>query len=293
MPRLIAHLPDEPAREFRLDQGRTTIGRRADNDVCLPFPAVSAEHAAVVTIGADSFLEDLDSTNGTLVNGERITKHFLRDGDRIDVGRLELVYVAGDGASAAAPHVQEAGVAEEVEQDGGPPPASDDFAALEQWAGQDVDAHAEALADVDAVHDPDAVPADEFLDELMETQSAATAAVDIPPTLSIVPTRAAPRDAAPAVNGAKVQRAEALVKILSGPNAGKTTPMTRAQFVFGRPGVTVAAIRRSGVSYRLVPLGGEALPTVNGDTIAREGIELAFGDTIDVAGVKLRFERRA
>ncbi len=69
--------------------------------------------------------------------------------------------------------------------------------------------------------------------------------------------------------------------------------MTRAQFVFGRPGVTVAAIRRSGGSYRLVPLGGEALPTVNGGTIAREGIELAFGDTIDVAGVKLRFERRA
>ena len=82
---------------------------------------------------------------------------------------------------------------------------------------------------------------------------------------------------------------EAFVKILSGPNAGKTTPMTRAQFVFGRPGVTVAAIRRSGGSYRLVPLGGDSLPTVNGGTIAREGVELAFGDTIDVAGVKLRF----
>ena len=288
MPRLIAHLPDEPAREFRLDQGRMTIGRRADNDVCLPFPAVSAEHAAVVTIGADSFLEDLDSTNGTLVNGERITKHFLRDGDRIDVGRLELLYIARDGANAAASQVQDARAAEQAEQYGGASPAVDDFPAVERGGGEDVDAE----ADMDAVDDPDVAPADEFLDELMETQSAATAAVDIPPTLSIVPSLGASRDAPPAVNGAKVPRAEALVKILSGPNAGKTTPMTRAQFVFGRPGVTVAAIRRSGVSYRLVPLGGEALPTVNGDTIAREGIELAFGDTIDVAGVKLRFDRR-
>jgi predicted component of type VI protein secretion system len=289
MPRLIAHLPDESAREFRLDQGRMTIGRRADNDVCLPFPAVSAEHAAVVTIGADSFLEDLDSTNGTLVNGERITKHFLRDGDRIDVGRLELVYLAGDDANATLQQVQELRPAEDaVEQEAGPPPAADGSAAAERGADAGVDAD----RDADASTDRDAVLADEFLDELMETQSAATAAVDIPPTLSIVPPLAASRDSAPAVNGAKLARAEALVTILSGPNAGKTTPMTRAQFVFGRPGVTVAAIRRSGVSYRLVPLGGEALPTVNGDTIAREGIELAFGDTIDVAGVKLRFERR-
>lgn len=306
MPRLIAHLPDEPVREFRLEPGRMTIGRRADNDVCLPFPAVSAEHAAVVTIGADSFLEDLDSTNGTLVNGARITKHFLRDGDRIDVGRLELVYVAGDDATATLQPPQEPRPAEDaVEQEAGSPPAADASAAAERGADAGIDADRDADAstdtdtdastrlDADASTDSDAVRADEFLDELMETQSAATAAVDIPPTLSIVSSRAAPRDAAPAVDGAKLQRAEALVKILSGPNAGKTTPMTRAQFVFGRPGVTVAAIRRSGVSYRLVPLGGEALPTVNGDTIAREGIELAFGDTIDVAGVKLRFERRA
>src|SRR5512135_1422659 len=103
MSRLIAHLPDGSTREFRLDQGRMTIGRRADNDVCLPFPAVSAEHAAVVTVGVDSFLEDLDSTNGTLVNGERITKHFLRDGDRIDVGRLELFYLASDEARRELP----------------------------------------------------------------------------------------------------------------------------------------------------------------------------------------------
>ncbi len=153
----------------------------------------------------------------------------------------------------------------------------------------DAGADADVLPDTDA----DAATADELLAELMETQSPSAAAVEIPPVLSVVASRAAPPVTTRGANGANLRAVDALVKILSGPNAGKTTPMTRAQFVFGRPGVTVAAIRRSGGSYRLVPLGGEALPTVNGGTIAREGIELAFGDTIDVAGVKLRFERRA
>ena len=56
------------------------------------------EHAAVVTILADSFLEDLGSTNGTLVNGKSITKHFLRDHDQIDIGRENLVYYEEDSA---------------------------------------------------------------------------------------------------------------------------------------------------------------------------------------------------
>ena len=81
-----------------LDKERLTIGRRADNDVCLPYPAVSGEHAAVVTILADSFLEDLGSTNGTLVNGKPVLKHFLRDNDQIDIGRQRLTYRLDDDA---------------------------------------------------------------------------------------------------------------------------------------------------------------------------------------------------
>ncbi|HSQ80262.1 MAG TPA: FHA domain-containing protein [Casimicrobiaceae bacterium] len=284
MARLIAHLPDGTTRQFKLEPGRTTIGRRADNDVCLPFPAISAEHAAVVTIGADSFLEDLESTNGTLVNGERVSKHFLRDGDRIDIGRLELVYLAGDETKAESLSAHSSGEAQDRAE-----PESDAEAVAAELS-LDTRRVEESFG---VTEDADAAPADELLAELMETQSPATAAVDIPPTLSVVPPPANPPVTAPGSNGSKVQFAEALVTILSGPNAGKTTPMTRAQFVFGRPGVTVAAIRRSGGNYRLVPLGGDALPTVNGDTIAREGIELSFGDTIDVAGVRLRFERRA
>ena len=96
MGKLVVFLPDGRNVDVKLDRERVTIGRRPDNDVCLPYPAVSGEHAAVVTILADSFLEDLGSTNGTLVNGKPVAKHFLRDRDRIDIGKQKLIYLADE-----------------------------------------------------------------------------------------------------------------------------------------------------------------------------------------------------
>jgi hypothetical protein len=100
MGKLVLYLPDGSLHDIPLDKERLSIGRRPDNDICLPYPAVSGEHAAVVTILADSFLEDLGSTNGTLVNGQPVVKHFLRDNDHIDIGRQRLVYFLHDGAVA-------------------------------------------------------------------------------------------------------------------------------------------------------------------------------------------------
>ena len=82
MSKLVLYMPDGSTRDIFLSRERIRIGRRPDNDIPLPFPAVSGEHAAIVTILADSFLEDLGSTNGTFVNGKSINKHFLRDRDR-------------------------------------------------------------------------------------------------------------------------------------------------------------------------------------------------------------------
>ena len=102
MGKLVHFRTDGTPTEIRLDRQRITIGRRPDNDVCLPYPAVSGEHAAVVTILADSFLEDLGSTNGTLVNGASVAKHFLRDRDEIDIGQQVLVYCVDDAATIEA-----------------------------------------------------------------------------------------------------------------------------------------------------------------------------------------------
>ncbi len=98
MGKLVLFMADGTTRALNLGKERVVIGRRADNDICLPYPAVSGEHAAVVTILDDSFLEDLGSTNGTLVNGNAVQKHFLRDRDQIDIGQQKLVYLADESA---------------------------------------------------------------------------------------------------------------------------------------------------------------------------------------------------
>jgi pSer/pThr/pTyr-binding forkhead associated (FHA) protein len=80
-------------KEVPLNKERVTIGRAPDNDI--PFggdKAVSGHHAVVITILQDSFLEDLDSTNGTQVNGKQVAKHPLSNGDVITIGRHTLKY---------------------------------------------------------------------------------------------------------------------------------------------------------------------------------------------------------
>jgi pSer/pThr/pTyr-binding forkhead associated (FHA) protein len=89
-------------REIALDKERVTIGRKPTNDVQIENLAVSGEHARVVTILNDSFLEDMDSTNGTLVNGTPIKKHILQNNDVIEIGKYRLKFVAEGPAPQAA-----------------------------------------------------------------------------------------------------------------------------------------------------------------------------------------------
>ena len=101
MAKLILSMDGLVLKEFTLSKERTTIGRKAHNDIQIDNLAVSGEHAVVVTILADSFLEDLGSTNGTLVNGQTTKKHFLQNNDVIELGKYKLKFVA-DAAAAPA-----------------------------------------------------------------------------------------------------------------------------------------------------------------------------------------------
>lgn len=94
MGKLIVTEADGKSREVTLDKERVTIGRHADNDIAFNDKAVSGHHAVVITILSDSFLEDLDSTNGTLVNGKQVAKHPLSHGDTVTIGRNSLRYEA-------------------------------------------------------------------------------------------------------------------------------------------------------------------------------------------------------
>jgi predicted component of type VI protein secretion system len=81
-------------KEIPLNKERTTIGRKPHNDIQIDNLAISGEHAVVITILNDSFLEDLGSTNGTFVNGQSVKKHFLQNGDTIELGKYRLKFVS-------------------------------------------------------------------------------------------------------------------------------------------------------------------------------------------------------
>jgi pSer/pThr/pTyr-binding forkhead associated (FHA) protein len=90
---LVLSLNQSVLGEFPLDKERLLIGRKPENDIQVDNLAVSGQHAAIITILNDSFLEDLDSTNGTFVNGKLVKKHALKHGDVITIGKHELKYV--------------------------------------------------------------------------------------------------------------------------------------------------------------------------------------------------------
>src|SRR5882724_4305266 len=100
MAKLILSMDGLVLKEIPLSKERTTIGRKPHNDIQIDNLAVSGEHAVIVTILNDSFLEDLGSTNGTVVNGNAIKKHFLQNNDVIELGKYKLKFV-GEAAPAA------------------------------------------------------------------------------------------------------------------------------------------------------------------------------------------------
>ena len=111
MPKLILQLEDRVLKEY--DMGTmVTIGRLSDNSVIIDSPAVSSHHACVFRDGDQFVLEDLQSTNGTFVNGTRVSRHALQQGDVVMVAKHQLVLdqmavaepAATDGADPSAPN---------------------------------------------------------------------------------------------------------------------------------------------------------------------------------------------
>jgi pSer/pThr/pTyr-binding forkhead associated (FHA) protein len=93
MARLILSLDGQVLAEYNMNKERYTVGRLSDNDIRIDNAAVSGHHSLVINILNDSFLEDLNSTNGTYVNGKLIKKHALQHGDVITVGHHQLRFV--------------------------------------------------------------------------------------------------------------------------------------------------------------------------------------------------------
>ncbi len=294
MGKLVLFLKDATPVEIPLVKERVTIGRRPDNDVCLPYPAVSGEHAAVVTILADSFLEDLGSTNGTLVNGRPVAKHFLRDRDQVDIGRQLIVYLADDGARAEPPPA----IAEREDRRGvaGRIDGAADPGRVEPMLASAIDADlgevlkevpgapppaesrtAPDARDVPAAHEPGAAagaPDQTFDAEIAAIRQARVdTAAALPPELP---------EAAPTPMPVRAR-----LRVLTGASAGRVVPVTGDEFVLGRVGVQVAAIVFRDGGLALVPREGLQPPTLNGEPVPTDGCSVRTGDGLEVAGTRL------
>ena len=98
MPKMIVSIDGVVIKEVQITKDRTTLGRRPYNDIVIDNLAVSGEHAVLQMEGDDVYLEDLNSTNGTYVNGKAAKKQLLQDGDTVEVGKYKIGFF-NDAAS--------------------------------------------------------------------------------------------------------------------------------------------------------------------------------------------------
>lgn len=112
MARLILSMDGLVLKEIALDKERLTIGRRPSNDVQIDNLAISGHHAVITTLAEDAFLEDLNSTNGTCVNGDPVKRRLLKPNDVIELGKYRLKYVVDHrpGSGPTLAHIDAVGL---------------------------------------------------------------------------------------------------------------------------------------------------------------------------------------
>ena len=97
MGKLVVSLDGVVIKEVQITKDKTTLGRRPYNDIVIDNLAVSGEHAVLQMVGNDVFIEDLNSTNGTYINGKAIKKQLLADNDTVEIGKYKIKFLLNDG----------------------------------------------------------------------------------------------------------------------------------------------------------------------------------------------------
>jgi pSer/pThr/pTyr-binding forkhead associated (FHA) protein len=260
--------------EYALSSERVTIGRRPTNDIHIDNLAVSGTHAVIVTIGNDSFLEDLNSTNGTLVNNVPIKKHVLNHGDVIELGKYQLKYVNerqaksttntnnGFETTVLMPAVLPA-----------PAVVSAPVIASNQF-------NPSATAPMQAYVASEAPPA-------MPSQTAIPATSSTPDPVPSI--NQEPPKLSPVISASPSPLITAKLQVLNGTNAGRELILNKAMTTLGKPGGQVAVVTRRPNAYFITHVGGDSLPSVNGQLIGAQAHALADSDVIELAGLKMKF----
>ncbi len=207
MPKMIVSIDGVVIKEVQLTKDRTTLGRRPYNDIVIDNLAVSGEHAVMQMSGMDVFLEDLNSTNGTYVNGKAIKKQQLQSGDTVEIGKYKIKFVH-EGAN---------------------------------------ESHEKTM---------------------VINAGAVVAAAEPTVTMAV---------------------ANAAIKVMSGTAAGREVPLVKVVTTIGKPGVAVAAITRRPHGFVVAMVEGVQKPTINGNPIGTDAVNLRNGDMLELAGTKMQF----
>jgi len=259
--KLILSMDGEVIREYPLNKERMTIGRKAHNDIIIDNLAVSGEHAAIVTILHDSFLEDLDSTNGLEVNGVPTKKHFLQNNDLIEIGKYKLKYLSDQVSQTSSADFEKTMVLRAPVKQAAP--SAGKLAETSSFSTTQINQSAK--------------PAEKAIDKTgkFDTHQA-------PPPPVNQPT-------APTAQAQATQAQAAAVQILTGPNAGKELELVKNLTTLGKPGVQVAVLTRRPHGYFITHVEGASHPMVNGRSLGDQSHQLNDHDVIELAGIKMEF----
>jgi pSer/pThr/pTyr-binding forkhead associated (FHA) protein len=277
MAKLILSMDGLVLKEIPLSKERTTIGRKAHNDIQIDNLAVSGEHAVIVTILNDSFMEDLGSTNGTLVNGNPVKKHFLQNNDVIELGKYKLKFIQEAGAQPAA-------AAADFEKTMVLRPSAMKAAAEQAKAAGMGGAQAAQAARQAAIQATGQAAQSAGIGEKPAAPAAAPAAA--PPAAAPAPQSPA---AAPPAAAPKSAQPLGAIQLLSGGNAGKELELAKPLTTLGKPGVQVAVLTRRPQGYFITHVEGAQRPTVNGQPIGTAPHALKDHDLVEIAGIKMEF----
>jgi pSer/pThr/pTyr-binding forkhead associated (FHA) protein len=96
MGKLVVSLDGVVIKEVQITKDKTTLGRRPYNDIVIDNLAVSGEHAVLQMVGADVFIEDLNSTNGTYINGKAVKKQLLTHNDTVEIGKYKIKFLVDE-----------------------------------------------------------------------------------------------------------------------------------------------------------------------------------------------------
>jgi pSer/pThr/pTyr-binding forkhead associated (FHA) protein len=285
MARLILSLDNQVLAEYNMTKERYTIGRLPDNDVRIDNPAVSGHHSLIINILNDSFLEDLNSTNGTYVNGKLIKKHALQHGDVITIGHHQLRFSDQQAPETEQDEFEKTMVIPTGQQN------ADQLAKAEAAAEQ---AAAAAAAEESAAPEP--APREDVAAAVKLDPEEAAGLDSEPPAPRPEPDHAETISSATATgigfDSAPAALPLAKLQVLSGAFAGRELELTKALTTLGRPGVQVAAITRRAEGYYIVHVesGKDGdFPLVNGQPIGQQARKLSDNDVVQLAGVKMGF----